>query len=112
MRAGKLRDRVKLQRLFESKDALNQTVQSWIDLGTFWANVMEVEGAERVVAGQVRADTTHVVTTRNLIVDLEPDTHQFIEASGTTPGRRLGILEAIDTDGKNRNFRYSCKAVV
>jgi SPP1 family predicted phage head-tail adaptor len=112
MRAGALRDRVKLQQLVETPDALGQPVQSWTDLGTYWANVRELAGRRAVTARQLNAEVTHAVTLRNLPTFVKAATHRLVMVGGATDGRILGIDSVIDADGLGRRYELTCKAIV
>lgn len=113
MKSGRLRDRVTVQLVDPSAvDALGQPVDSPTDLGTFWANVRELQGREAVAARQVKATLTHGVTLRYVGLDIEPGTHQLKVVSGRSSGRILGITSIVDTDGKNHDFELLCEAIL
>jgi SPP1 family predicted phage head-tail adaptor len=64
MRIGLNRQRITLQRIVETADVIGQPVQSWVDVQTFWARVKPLRGNEAVVAKQIRATASDVVTLR------------------------------------------------
>lgn len=112
MRGGRLANRVTVQSLSETPDALGQPIPSWSAVGTYWADVSELSGQKLVVARQVHADVTHEVTVRNLPVKINPLRHRLVGVGGTLDGRILNVLAATDVDGKDRHYRIAAKELV
>lgn len=57
--AGKLRDRVVLQKPADGRDAWGQPVTSWQDVGLpIWADVRFLSGSETIRSGAAEAQTT------------------------------------------------------
>lgn len=66
-RAGKYRDRVEVQRESDTGalDAYgNPAGQSWGTLGTFWGDLRETPGRERIAAGRLEAPATATLRLR------------------------------------------------
>lgn len=63
MRAGELDRRIDIQQAVISKNELNESVPTWISLGTVWAKKTDVSDGERSRASEVAAQ----ITTRFLI---------------------------------------------
>jgi SPP1 family predicted phage head-tail adaptor len=71
MTAGKKRDRITIQRLKTEAEGLavaasgkfDQTLDSnWTTYATRWAEIFEPSGREYQQEGQVKSETTHIVT--------------------------------------------------
>ncbi len=58
MEGGKLDRRITLQQATVTYDALNNPVQTWVDLATVWAARMDLSDTERVAAAEVGAAMT------------------------------------------------------
>ena len=64
MTAGRLRDRITIQRATTGDDGYGNTVTGWSDLMTVWADVRETPGKEAVDAGRVEASHTATIRIR------------------------------------------------
>jgi SPP1 family predicted phage head-tail adaptor len=62
--AGRLRERVVIQRATTGDDGYGNTVTGWVTHLTVWADVRETLGKERVDAGLVEASATATVRVR------------------------------------------------
>lgn len=62
--AGDLNQRVTFQRAVSGDDGYGNTVSSWSDVLTVWADVRETTGKERVDAGRVEESRTATVRIR------------------------------------------------
>ena len=63
---GRLRHRVRIERLDEStRDASQAVVPTWVTTATVWASVEPIGGREAMVNGQVQANATHRVVMRH-----------------------------------------------
>jgi SPP1 family predicted phage head-tail adaptor len=51
MRAGLLNNRIAVQQISSTQDALGQLVQTWTTVSTLWANIKHTSGIEAVKAG-------------------------------------------------------------
>lgn len=64
---GALRHRLAWQPLDQSQlDAMNQPKKSWTTRGTYWGRVEPLAGRELMNARQLKAETTHKITMRNV----------------------------------------------
>jgi SPP1 family predicted phage head-tail adaptor len=106
MRAGQLRHRVTLESPVASLDAYRQESRSWATVGTYWAFVRSPEGREAVIARQLRADVTHVVTMRYL-----GSTTLNAECRLVFRGRTLNILSVLNVDERRRTYELHCQEV-
>jgi SPP1 family predicted phage head-tail adaptor len=107
IRAGGMRHRVTLQVMSEAQDSVGQPIQSWADVGTFWANVREMSGREAVTARQLNAELTHAVTMRGVGATIKAATHRLVAS-----GRVLGIESVIDAEGNGSRLELLCKAII
>lgn len=100
IRSGDLRHSVILQYLNE-ENISGDVVQTWQTIGTFRAFVRSLSGAEKVIANQLKAVQTHVVTMRYLgtAIPLDP-TMRLVWGSVV-----LGI-DSINNES-NRNYLYT-----
>ena len=64
MDIGKLRDRVELQRWVEREDSYGQKIRTPTTYAHIWANVQEVASAETIIAMQLAAGTTLIISAR------------------------------------------------
>lgn len=64
MTAGRLRDRITVERLTAGADDYGNTVDGWETLLTVWADVRETTGKERVDAGRLEASRTATIRVR------------------------------------------------
>jgi SPP1 family predicted phage head-tail adaptor len=64
MRAGELRHRVILQRPGGTNDGFGERMPAWMNVATVYATVAPLSTQERMLGGQLKADTTHTVTIR------------------------------------------------
>lgn len=62
--AGRLDQRVTLQRPDNTVDALGQRTEGWTDVATVWANVEPLRGRELFEAGQMQSEINLRVTIR------------------------------------------------
>jgi SPP1 family predicted phage head-tail adaptor len=66
MRISKLQQRITVQRRSTTLDAYGQEINSWINIGTVWAEVKPLSGREKMRSNAmvVEAELTHQVTVR------------------------------------------------
>jgi SPP1 family predicted phage head-tail adaptor len=64
MRAGKLRNRIELQRVTRGKNRLGESIDDWKTFSIVYASIDPIAGSEPFIGGQTRADVTHKVTVR------------------------------------------------
>ncbi len=64
---GKLRHRVHIEEVTETRDDSGGVVPGWKHVGTCWANITPIRGREFWAAQQSQSDVTHRVTLRDNI---------------------------------------------
>jgi SPP1 family predicted phage head-tail adaptor len=64
MRAGRLNCRVRIERQMEVKSPSGGVSISWVELGTFWAEIDPISGKEYFAASQLRAEVDTKITMR------------------------------------------------
>jgi SPP1 family predicted phage head-tail adaptor len=64
VKAGRLRNRLTLQRNVETFDAFGQKKDGWTDVGTFYGRVRTPTGREYAKADQMRVQLDHIVELR------------------------------------------------
>ena len=104
MEAGKLDQRVTLERFGEIEDAYGATVSEWQTVGTFWAAVLPLSGKE-IIAGDAVAALTDV----RVILRYQPG----ITAADrlTHRGKTLEIKAVIERASQRRVLELLCKRV-
>ncbi len=108
MRAGKLRQRVILQRRAETTDAQGGIEESWTTLGYRWASVEPLKGTELFTAQQVKPQMTHRVRLR---WDSEPLLSSKDRLQMRDSGRILNIGSMLNVDERRREFELMCEEV-
>lgn len=101
VRAGRLRHRVTLQSRSLTNDSFNQPIESWSDVGTYWAAVEPLTGREAERARQIKADASHRVVMRR-VAAISPEQRLRFE------GRTLDIVEVLDLDERGRTLHLTC----
>lgn len=104
MQAGRLDQRVTLERYTTTEDDWGSSVEAWEPVGTYWAAVEPLAGREFIAAQAAQSEvTTRVrmrwrpgITSRDRLV------HE-----GTT----YGIESVIDIRSQHRELVLMCKAV-
>jgi SPP1 family predicted phage head-tail adaptor len=64
MRAGELRQRIKLESQTVTRNGFGEEVRVWATLATVWAKIETVSGAETIAQQQATALLTHKITIR------------------------------------------------
>ena len=64
MRAGELRNKIIVQAQAQTQDATGYPAKGWTDSHTAYASIQPLTGREALVANQVYADASHLVTMR------------------------------------------------
>lgn len=109
IRAGKKRQRVTVQLLTgATRDSFGQTVQNWVDQGTYWAEVVPMRTRDIVVSEQVKSQVMHVVRFRYLgaSISIGPTTHRL-----NLKGRTLGIVGYVNVEERNREYELTCQEI-
>ena len=97
MRAGKLKDRVTLQRYATNVDPKWGTTPGWTGVGDVWADVTPTGGTEKPDAQGVQTTVTHTVSMRYRDDVTTKDRLLY-------RGRVLELLSVIDVDGARREL--------
>ncbi len=105
MRAGLIRQRVKVQTGTETRDAHGGVIRTFADTATRWASVTPLSGRELYEAQQVVADVTHLVVFRhpNPVTPITRLVHE---------GRVLNVERVLNKDERDREIMVLCKEVV
>lgn len=61
---GKLRERITIQQATETRNALGESVQTWVTFAERWASVEGLSGREVLLTGQQQTEVTHRVRLR------------------------------------------------
>lgn len=105
MRAGKLRHRITIQEVIETKSASGAPIHTWRDWADVWASVEPLRGREFFASKQIQAE----VSTRIRIRYLE----------GVTPkmqvlfnSKTYLIDSVINPEERNREMQLMCRELV
>jgi SPP1 family predicted phage head-tail adaptor len=107
MEAGKLRNRVTLQRAVHAQDDVGGRVTTWTDERTVYASVEALAGARLAFARAYAATVSHKLVAR-FVPDISPTTHRAKLADGTV----LTINAAFDPDSYGRELHLFCTRVI
>lgn len=64
MEAGKLRNRITIQQRTLTPDSYGQSVESWTDFATVWAEIRSISGRESLIAEAMQGITNYEVNIR------------------------------------------------
>ena len=106
MQSGILRHRVTFQEPIETLNEVGETITTWRDYKTVWAEVKPIRGDEFWASRQVNAEVTHRVSVRYMECLL--DTKMQIRFKG----RYFSIEPPINPDEKNISLTMLCKEIV
>lgn len=104
--AGKLRRRIEVQELVETRDALRAVVLTPRTVAVHWAEILPLTGEERLQAAQVQANLTHRVRMRPLAFVLTAK-HQL-----DYRGRVFRIEAVRDVEERGRLLELDCREEV
>jgi SPP1 family predicted phage head-tail adaptor len=96
--AGDLRERVSIQQVSTTRDAMGGEIQSWANLGTFWAQVAPMSAGEQYRRQQVQSSANWKITIR-YNAEVTPQMrvrwqgHVFLVKGITNPDARKRFLE-------------------
>jgi SPP1 family predicted phage head-tail adaptor len=104
MRAGTLRRQITIQSRSSTPDTFGQSVRTWSNLVTTWADIEPLSGRELEVARAVQPEVTHQVTIRYRtgLTDVMRIVYQgryFNINSILDVGMRHEILQMLCTEG-------------
>ncbi|MEB4590493.1 phage head closure protein [Candidatus Thiothrix sp. Deng01] len=107
MRAGRLRHRVTICRLAESRDAVGGVTETWQALKTVWASVEPVTAREYVEHVQVHSDITTSVLMR-----VQPDVTVRQADRLQFRGKWIEIVAPpIDRDKRGIHLELLCREI-
>ncbi|HRC61626.1 MAG TPA: phage head closure protein [Dehalococcoidia bacterium] len=107
MRAGRLRNRVVIQRRTGAVNAFNEPTDTWSALATVWAGIEPISGREYFAAQQVQSELTHRVTIRYLEGVTPKDRVAWTDPA-TQATRYFDIRAVIDRDERHREQQLMC----
>jgi SPP1 family predicted phage head-tail adaptor len=105
MRAGELRERVKLQEKAVTRDAVGGEAVTWKDRATVWAAVEPLSGRELFAAQQVQAETSVRIRMRYWS-EVAPEWRVVWQ------DRVYEVQSVIDTDAAGRELQLMCRTGV
>ena len=108
MRISRLQQRITVQRRSSTLDAYGQEINSWTDIGTVWAEVKPMSGAEKMRANAmvVESQLTHRVTVRYsalFLPSIEADAWRIL--FGT---RVFNITSSMNVDEEDKLIIFDC----
>ncbi len=105
MNPGRLRHRITIQELTETKDPLSgELTNDWQDVCTVWAEIKALRGREYFAAQQTIAESSHEITIRYRR-GIKPTMRAVHD------DRIFDIQAVLDKDGKMRYLSLVCKEV-
>lgn len=103
MEAGKLRNRVDLQRVTVTRDSHGDQVKTWATLATVWASIEPLSGREFLQASQVMSDVTVRIKIRG-----NPDLALTPKDRVKFGARVFDIRHVIDWGGRGVETQLLC----
>jgi SPP1 family predicted phage head-tail adaptor len=108
MRISRLQQRITVQRRSSTLDAYGQEINSWTDIGTVWAEVKPMSGAEKMRANAMVVESllTHRVTVRYsalFLPSIEADAWRIL--FGT---RVFNITSSMNVDEEDKLIIFDC----
>lgn len=108
MRPGNLRDRVTICRAAHAPDEYGNTVESWSELVTVSADVLESPGREAIAAGRIEAQRSATIRMRR-----SPATLAVTEADRLVCRGRQWNIRSIGAVGRdNMMLEFVCEVGV
>jgi SPP1 family predicted phage head-tail adaptor len=102
VRIGRLRHRIAIERVTETRDTDGSVIETWSTYATVQASIDPISGREYFAAQSVQADLTHRIVMRYL--------------SGIVPKMRVkygsrifDILSVINVSERNRELQLMCR---
>ena len=102
MKIGKLRHRITIERVTETRDADGAVIETWSTYATVQASIEPVSGREYFTAQSTQADVTHRVYAR-YVAGVVPKMRVKYGA------RIFEILSTINTGERNRELQLMCR---
>lgn len=106
MKAGRLRNRITLQKKETSKSPTGATKTKWVDLATVWAEVISISGKELLTAQSLMQSTTIRIWTRYR-EDLDTSCRVLYHQVGTN--KNTLNIKAILPDIKKTRLEILCE---
>lgn len=97
MRAGKLKDRITIQKSIEKKDSSGSPYQEWEDYITLWADVQPLDGKEFWEAQKSNAQISGIIEMR-----FRTDINKTMRAK--YGNRILALINVYDPDERRRKI--------
>lgn len=104
MKAGKLRERISIQRRAESQNEFGESRGIWRDLFVTWGSVEPLAGREFFSALQVQSDISIRVTCRYAAVLADVSAKDRIKHGATV----YDIRSVINVESRNRELQFMC----
>lgn len=102
MRAGRLRDKIKIESKTNTIDSVGDAVETWATFAEIRAEVKTQSGKEFLSAREQHAELTHVITARYL----SGVTSQMRVNNG---GSYYNILSVFDPNSRKSEMRLYCR---
>ena len=105
MEPGRMRHRIRIQRLSQVRNEFGESENSWEDAAIVWASIQPVSGREFLEGMKAQAEVTHKVTIRY---------NPAVKASMRVlfGERVLDILHIIDTWERHHEMVLMCKELI
>lgn len=102
MEPGRMRHRIRIQRLGQARNEFGEPEDHWEDVATVWSSIQPVSGREFMEALKAQAEVTHRVTIRYT---------PAVKASMRVlfGDRVLDILHILDAWEQHREMTLLCK---
>ena len=102
MEPGRMRHRIRIQRLGQARNEFGEPEDRWEDVATVWSSIQPVSGREFMEALKAQAEVTHRVTIRYT---------PAVKASMRVlyGDRVLDILHILDAWEQHREMTLLCK---
>lgn len=91
----------------ETFDSFYQPIPSWTTVGTFSASIRPLNGREAIVAKQVKAEATHMITMRYLgpSITINP-LNRIVYGS-----RVFGVVQVINVEERDRWYEIVAQEI-
>jgi SPP1 family predicted phage head-tail adaptor len=102
LKIGKLRHRVTIEQVTETRDADGSVIETWATYATVQASIEPVSGREYFAVQSTQADVTHRIYTRYVSA--------VVPRMRVKYGSRIfEILSVINTGERNRELQLMCR---
>jgi len=107
MRAGRLRQRINVQKVTETRGAHGSVTRTWNTVASRWASVEPLRGREYMEAAQATSNVTHRVRMR-FYSGLNTKSYRFQFTNPPDSERTLNIDSVLNLDERNREHECMC----